>query len=64
MQDKDVETRRAMMKSVWRLMHPQQMGWGFKFFAIAHKDTDYVPPGFTPITAHNEPKSEQKSEPK
>ncbi|XP_034324539.2 protein arginine methyltransferase NDUFAF7, mitochondrial [Magallana gigas] len=64
MQDKDVETRRAMMKSVWRLMHPQQMGWGFKFFAIAPKDTDYVPPGFTPITAHNEPKSEQKSEPK
>lgn len=55
MQDKDVETRRAMMKSVWRLMHPQQMGWGFKFFAIAPKDTDYVPPGFTPITAHNEP---------
>lgn len=62
MQNADVEIRRALMESVRRLMHPQEMGAAFKFFAIAPKGTDYVPPGFTPITAHTEPKSEQKSE--
>ncbi|XP_048736959.2 protein arginine methyltransferase NDUFAF7, mitochondrial-like isoform X2 [Ostrea edulis] len=53
----DDKTRKALLESVKRLMHPQEMGDAFKFLAIAPKDVDYVPPGFTPMTAHTEQKS-------
>ena len=59
MQNADDNTRKVLMESVRRLMHPQEMGEAFKFLAIAPKDTDYVPPGFSPITCHNEQKSKQ-----
>nr|XP_022333358.1 protein arginine methyltransferase NDUFAF7, mitochondrial-like isoform X2 [Crassostrea virginica] len=57
MQNADDNTRKVLMESVRRLMHPREMGEAFKFLAIAPKDTGYVPPGFSPITCHNEQKS-------
>jgi SAM-dependent MidA family methyltransferase len=57
LQNADDKTRKALLESVKRLMHPQEMGEVFKFLAITPKDVDYVPPGFTPMTTHTEQKS-------
>ncbi|XP_061183453.1 protein arginine methyltransferase NDUFAF7, mitochondrial-like [Saccostrea echinata] len=57
LQNADDQTKKILLESVRRLMHPQEMGHAYKFMAIAPQSTDYVPPGFMPLTAHTEQKS-------